>query len=116
MKRIVCLAIIFCFALLPGCATDKMRATMPQVAQVVTTGQSLAHQLDNVYEFLVTQKAVPDNREAATRALAALDDIAQDVQAGAAALSGDKFNSAQFIINSAILAARIMGYVVPLVL
>jgi hypothetical protein len=110
--------------LLAGCVTEKagtsQTSTMSQVAaavaQAAATAPELATQLDDVYAFLVAQKAVPDNTAEATKALAALDVIAPLVQKGAEALQGDNLNWAQFAVQSAVTVAKVMGYVLPLVL
>lgn len=95
-----------------GCA-GKPTAT---VAQVAATAPGLAQQLDSVYAYLVAQKLVPDHTAAATQALAALDAVAPMVQQGATTLSGDNVNWVQFVMQAALTAAQIMGYVAPLLL
>lgn len=109
-KMALLLVLVF---LCGGCPSTKMGAAMPTVAKVADTVPGLAHQMDDVYAYLVAQKLVPDRCEAATQALAALDAVAPMVKAGAEALAGDKFNWAQFVIHSALIAAQIMGYVAP---
>jgi hypothetical protein len=103
--------------LLAGCAAGQKGPASSQVAanvaQVAATAPDLAHQLDSVYAFLVAQKAIPDNTAEATKALAALDTIAPMVQQGATALQGDNINWIQFVLEGAITAARIFGYVAP---
>lgn len=113
-KRVLVLSIVV--ALLAGCATTQGGTANPMatVSQVAATALGLAQQLDNVYAFLVAQKAVPDHLAAATSALAALDAIAPMVQQGAAALSGDSINWVQFVMQAAITAAQVFGYVLPL--
>lgn len=114
MKKVLCLICVLAMAM--GCASGakKMGDAMPTVVKVADTVQSLAHQLDSVYAFLLAQKLVPDKRAEATAALAALDAIAPRVKAGAEELSGDNFNWAAFVVQAAILAAQVMGYVAPL--
>jgi len=99
-----------------GCATPQAGTANPMatVAQVAATAPALAQHLDSVYAFLVAQKAVPDHLDAATKALATLDAIAPMVQQGADALKGDNVNWVQFVIQAAITAAQIFGYVAPL--
>lgn len=116
MRKALVFSMILALAL-AGCAPEQqaqMGKAMSQVSRAAGTAQGLAHQLDNVYAFLVAQKAVPDNLDAATKALAALDAIAPTVQAGADELTGDKFNWAQFVINAAMVAAQVMGFAAPL--
>ncbi len=106
---------------LTGCAAStnginpKPGDAMATVATVASTAPGLAQQLDNVYAFLVAQKAIPDNTAEATKALAALDAIAPMVQQEAQALAGDKFNWAQFVLQAAITTAQALGYILPLV-
>ncbi len=97
-----------------GCSTTKMGAIMPTVAKVATTGVGLAQQFEQLYAFMVAQKLVPDNLVEATKVLAAMDGVAPVVQAGAANLTGDKFNWVSFIVQAALIVAQVMGYVVPL--
>jgi len=91
-----------------------MGAVMGKTVEIADTAQGLAHQLDDVYAFLVAQKAVPDHIQTATLALAALDAIAPMVQAGAASLEGDNFNWAAFVIKAAMITAQAIGYIIPL--
>lgn len=114
-KRILVLLILAALAL-AGCAGNQNGKGNPMatVAQVAATAPGLAHQLDNVYAYLIAQKAIPDNTAEATRALAALDAIAPMVQQGAEALAGDKINWVQFVMQAALTAAQVLGYVAPL--
>jgi hypothetical protein len=97
-----------------GCATSKAGTVASTVSTVAATAPELAKQFDNVYAFLVQQKLVPDHMDAATKALAAMDAVAPLVQKGASALTGDNFNWAQFVLQSALTVAQILGYVIPL--
>lgn len=94
--------------LMAGCADAK--AAGAKISAAALTAPTLAYALDDVYSVLVAAKAVPDNQAAATKALASLDAIAPMVQAQGAALAGDQFNWASFVISAAITAAKVMGY------
>jgi outer membrane murein-binding lipoprotein Lpp len=109
-------AVLLAALLLGGCAGNQGSKADPMatVVQVAATAPGLAHQLDNVYAYLVTQKAVPDHLDAATKALAALDAIAPMVQQGAEALQGDNINWVQFVLQAAIVTAQVIGYIAPL--
>ena len=108
-KRIVFLAIlILSLGLFSRCADTK--AAGKTVSAVALTAPALADALDGVYAVLIEAKAVPDHRVQATLALASLDAIATMVHAQGAALAGDEFNWASFVISAAITAARVMGY------
>ena len=90
-----------------GCATpQKTGATVAALAQ---TAPTLAYALDDVYAALIIAKAVPDYQTEATKALASLDAIAPMVHAQGAALAGDQFNWASFVINSAITLVKLLG-------
>jgi len=104
------IAVTVCVLLLAGCAGLDMGKIMGTTATVATTAPDLAHQFDNVYAYLIKMKAVPDNRDKATAALAAMDAVAPIVQQGATALQGDNFNWASFVLQAALATAKIMGY------
>ena len=104
-----------------GCAgksTVPATVTGGNIATAVATHvgdvQTMAVLLDDVYGFLVQMKTVPNHTAAATKTLAALDQIAPVVKTSATNLSGDKFNWVSFVLQSALAVAQIMGYVVPL--
>lgn len=119
-KRIAWIMLLAMLFLLTGCpaSTNGVKPSpgdaMSTVATVASTVPVLAQQFADVYAFLVDQKLVPDHREAATAALAAMDAVAPKVQAGAESLTGDNFNWASFVLQSALVVAQIMGYVLPL--
>jgi hypothetical protein len=92
---------------LPGCADTK--ATGTAISAVALTAPGLASALDNVYAALIAAKTIPDHQADATKALASLDAIAPMVQSQGAALSGDKFNWASFVIEAAMTAVKVMG-------
>jgi len=107
-KHLALLAIIILsISLLSGCADTK--ATGAVISTVALTAPALAQNLDTVYAALIAAKAVPDHQAEATKALAALDAIAPMVQSQGAALSGDNFNWASFVINAAFTAVKVMG-------
>jgi len=93
-----------------------MGNVMNTVSKAAAAAPELAKQFDAVYAFLVQQKFVPDHLQAATQALAAMDAVAPLVQAGAESLKGDNFNWASFVLQSALIVAQAMGYVLPLIL
>jgi hypothetical protein len=99
--------VILAVSLLCGCADTK--ATGAAVSVAALTAPALAHPLEIVYAALIAAQAVPDHRAEATKALASLDAIAPMVQAQGAALAGDEFNWASFVIQAAITAAQVMG-------
>lgn len=115
-KAFVVMTLLFCLChwAVIGCAPGQGKQMAGGVAQVAATTPGLAHQLDRVYAFLVAQKLIPDNRVEATRVLAALDAIAPMIQQGAAALTGDNINWVHFVLQAALTAAQVMGYVAPL--
>ena len=107
--------ILFIFCLVLGCANGP---TSPQVKQVATTvsnvaitAQTLAPELDKTYATLVAAKKVPDNSAEASKALAALDAIAPMVQQQGAAIAGDNFNWASFVLQAAMTTAQILTIV-----
>ncbi|TSA13568.1 MAG: hypothetical protein D4R73_00650 [Deltaproteobacteria bacterium] len=117
MRKEFLIVAIWAVALVAGCATTQGGNATPMatVAQVAATAPGLAHQLDNVYAFLVAQKAIPDNLDKATNALRVLDEVAPVVQAGAEALNQPgKFSWVQGVIQMVLAAAQILGYVAPL--
>lgn len=103
LLAIMILILPLCF----GCADTK--ATGAAVSAVALTAPTLAYALDDVYAALIAAKAIPDHQAEATKALASLDAIAPMVQAQGAALAGDNFNWASFVISAAITAAKVMG-------
>jgi hypothetical protein len=109
MKKSIAISaiLILSLSLFSGCADTK--ATGRTVSAVALTAPSLAYALDDVYAALIAAKAVPDHRELATKALASLDAIAPMVHAQGAALAGDEFNWASFVISAAITAVKVMG-------
>lgn len=115
--RLLFLALLVMLVMLAGCAGNQAKPgnAMATVATVAATAPGLAHQLDDVYAYLVSQKAVPDNLDKATLALQTLDKIAPVVQAGAEALSQPgQFSWVQAALQVALAVAQIMGYVAPL--
>ena len=108
MRRNFLIIVLLSLLLLVGCAGTQGKSVQAgnvagTVAQVAADAPGLAHQLDGVYDYLVKMKAIPDNTAEATKALAALDQIAPAVQQAASgaqeALGGDKVNWAQFVIQ-----------------
>lgn len=100
-------ALIVALGPLSGCADTK--ATGRGVSAVALTAPTLAYALDDVYAALIAAKAIPDHQAEATKALASLDAIAPMVQSQGAALSGDNFNWASFVIEAAMTAVKVMG-------
>ena len=90
-----------------GCATPQKTGTAMQT--VAITAPIIAYQLNDVYKVLIAAQAIPAHQAEATKALASLDAIAPMVQAQGAALAGDDFNWASFVIQAAIAAVRVMG-------
>jgi len=117
-KPITIILAIFLIAALSGCASTGANSNVSKAATTVATlaktAPELARQFDAVYAYLIDQKLVPDHRDAATKALAAMDAVAPLVQAGAEQLTGDNFNWASFVLQSALVIAKTMGYVLPL--
>jgi hypothetical protein len=111
MKKLISIMAIL---LMAGCATTTSGTVATKLPAVVDTVQGLAYQLDNVYAYLVAQKAIPDRLQQATLALASLDAVAPMIKAGAEALQGDKFNWAAFAVQAAVIVAKVMGYIVPM--
>ena len=106
MKKLLTIGIILGLTF-TGCATpQKTGQTMQTVA---VTAPTIAYQLNEVYGTLVAAKAVPAYQEQATKALASLDAIAPMVMNQGAALAGDQFNWAAFVIQAAIAAVKVMG-------
>ena len=110
MKKLwmILAVLILSLSLVSGCADTQ--AAGRGLAAAALTAPALGQTLDNVYAALIEAKAVPDHRDQATRALASLDAIAPMVQAQGAALAGDQFNWASFVISAAVTAAQVMGY------
>ena len=110
MKKLINLLVILILAasLFSGCADTQ--AAGRGLAAAALTAPALGQSLDNVYAALIAAKAVPDHREKATLALAALDAIAPMVHAQGAALAGDQFNWASFVIAAAMTTAQVLGY------
>jgi hypothetical protein len=119
LKSYTALLLIIAFGLVSGCASTGTNSNVSKaaatVATVAKTAPALARQFDAVYAYLVEQKLVPDHRDAATKALAAMDAVAPLVQAGAEQLTGDNFNWASFILQAALTTAQALGYILPLV-
>jgi hypothetical protein len=109
MKKIIALyaILILCAGFGSGCANTK--AAGSTISAVALTAPDLAASLDNVYAALIAAKAIPDHQTEATKALASLDAIAPMVQAQGAALAGDQFNWASFVISAAMTAVKVMG-------
>jgi len=63
LQLLILMALAAVLILAAGCAPSQMGAVMPKVSQVAATAPALALQVDDVYAFLVAQKAVPDHRE-----------------------------------------------------
>lgn len=110
MKKFIAMlaVMILSLSLFSGCADTK--ALGRGMSAAALTAPALGQTLDNVYAALIEAKAVPDHREKATRALAALDAIAPMVQAQGAALAGDQFNWASFVIAAAMTTAQVLGH------
>ena len=104
---VAALVLVMGLALMAGCADTK--AAGAKISAAALTAPTLGHALDDVYAVLIEAKAVPDHQAEATKALASLDAIAPMVQAQGAALAGDQFNWASFVISAAITAAKVMG-------
>lgn len=109
---ILALSLIFTVG---GCASSNVNKAATTVATAAKTAPELAKQFNAVYDYLVEQKLVPDHRDAATKALAAMDAVAPLVQQGAEQLTGDNFNWASFVLQSALVIAKTMGFILPLV-
>jgi hypothetical protein len=90
-----------------GCATPQKTGAALQA--VAVTAPTIAYQLNDVYKVLIAAKALPAYQAEATKALASLDAIAPMVQAQGAAIEGDKFNWASFVVQAAIAVAQVMG-------
>jgi len=109
-KRGAILILLVISLLVGGCAGFKTpQTTGATVAALASSAPTLAYALDTVYAALIEAKAVPDHQTEATKALAALDAIAPMVQAQGAALAGDQFNWASFVINAANTTVKLMG-------
>ena len=110
MKKamVLCLVIGTILALLiTGCATPQKTGQVMQA--VAVTAPTIAHQLDAVYATLIDAQALPAHQDVATFWLGHLDAIAPMVQSQGAALAGDQFNWAAFVIQAAIAAVRVWG-------
>mgnify|MGYP001567073502 CR=1 FL=1 len=108
MKKFLVLALVL--AIVSGCAGfTTPQKTGATVAALASTAPTLAYALDDVYAALIKAKAVPSYQAEATKVLASLDAIAPMVHAQGAALAGDQFNWASFVINAAITAVKVMG-------
>jgi hypothetical protein len=109
MKKLLMIMaiLILCLSLLSACADTK--AAGRGLSAAALTAPTLAYALDDVYAALITAKAIPDHQAEATKALASLDAIAPMVHAQGAALAGDEFNWASFVIAAAITAVKVMG-------
>ena len=109
MKKLLMISaiLILSLGLFSGCADTK--ATGKTVSAVALTAPGLAYALDDVYAALIEAKGIPDHQTEATKALASLDAIAPMVHAQGAALAGDEFNWASFVIAAAMTAVRVMG-------
>lgn len=120
VKRAGMVMALAALLLLAGCAPGQNgpRVEAKQVAgavvQVAASAPALGRQLDEIYAFWAGKKMLPDYTAEATRVLAALDAIAPMVQQGAAALQGDNINWVQFVMQTALTAAQVYGYVAPL--
>ena len=106
MKRHLIIGTILAL-LCAGCATPQKTDQAMQAVAVTTP--TIAYQLDAVYATLIDAKAVPAHQAEATKVLASLDAIAPMVQQQGAALAGDQFNWASFVIQAAITAVKVMG-------
>ena len=106
MKRFAVIGMILAL-LLTGCATPQQTGQVLQT--VAVTAPTIAYQLNDVYGTLIKAQAIPAHQETATKALASLDAIAPMVQQQGAALAGDQFNWASFVIQTAITAVKVMG-------
>lgn len=104
---LLAVALLMALGLLSGCAS--LKAAGPTISAVALTAPQLGTALDNVYAALISAKAMPDHQAEATKALASLDAIAPMVQAQGAALAGDQFNWASFVIDAAMTAVKVMG-------
>ena len=90
-----------------GCATPQKTGQAMQA--VAITAPTIAYQLDSVYATLRDAQALPAHQDVATFWLGHLDAIAPMVQSQGAALAGDQFNWASFVIQAAITAVRVWG-------
>ena len=107
MKRLMVIVSVVAILATSGCATpQKTGQTMQAVA---VTAPVIAYQLNDVYKVLIAAQAIPAHQAEATKALASLDAIAPMVQSQGAALAGDQFNWASFVIQAAITAVKVMG-------
>jgi hypothetical protein len=111
MKKamILIMAMAMALATLPGCRfCEKYKAN----SQYLDLVQGTLHSADSVYDYLVAQKAVPDNTNEATLALAALD-VAVPILKGildGVCKDDSEVNWVTFAVNSAVAVAKFFGY------